>query len=199
MWVAWQRCWVLWRKATLQTEAAASSMFLDVWAVLGCHTTHCTVMNPIFSVEKWANFSGNAEISQMRQTLVPWQDAVFTLGLSNLTPQYGRLHICWHHSSQHFALETPLLCFTIQKHVHFLASDSIFVCKWIVPYINPWFWYTEYVEVCLGGIEVEMCLQIIWQVLPGAWGRVHIKCIGQVQHILNFSQFVIMAPLIAYV
>lgn len=118
--VAWQRFWVLWRKATLQTEAPASSVFLDVWAVLGCHTTHSNVLNPICSVEKWAHLAGNEKSLNTTQ---------FSHS-HNLMP-----HTCWHHFSQHFALETPrsLWCsFTIQKHINCLASHSVFVCKQII-------------------------------------------------------------------
>lgn len=40
--------WVLWRKAALQTEAAASSMSVDVRAVLGYHTTQLRAIKNTF-------------------------------------------------------------------------------------------------------------------------------------------------------
>ncbi len=52
----------------------------------------------------------------------------------NLVPQHSRLYICCHHSLQHFALEAPLFCFTIQKHVHLLHQILYLHASKLLPF-----------------------------------------------------------------
>lgn len=111
--------WVLWRKASLQTEAAASSMSVDVWAVLGYHTTQLrAIKNTFCSKISKRYYSENTFLDVIIMYFLIWllsmADCTF-IGIFFPTA---------------FRFEGPLFCFTTRKPVHHL-HHILFVCKCI--------------------------------------------------------------------
>lgn len=107
--------WVLWRKASLQTEAAASSMSVVVWAVLGYHTTQLRAIKNTFCCKISKRYcSENTFLDVIIMYFLIWLLSTADL-LAHFFPTA-------------FRFEGPWFCFTTRKPVHHL-HHILFVCK----------------------------------------------------------------------
>lgn len=74
--------WLMWRKAILQIEAAASSMCVDVWAVLICHSTQLRAIKKHYVLTK------NEQTSSQHKHILSMADNTFidTFFYTNVLP-----------------------------------------------------------------------------------------------------------------
>lgn len=159
MWVAWQRCWVLWRKAILQTEASASSMLVDVWAVRGWQTT-CTVQwwIAVAMLENERNlqfFFSEDVINLIALTTCDITQSCVTLIQHDVCQHAASCGISQHSSFSHIRFSLPFITLShwIQFELSYWHSSAVVVLQ----AGSPVFWelpsYTTNLDIMLPGMH----------------------------------------------
>lgn len=89
--------WVLWRKAILQIETAASSMSVDVWVVLICYSTQVGARNKPYVLTK------NEQTSSRRKHVLSVADSTFIDTFFSTNIFLWRLLVLFHCRESHLS------------------------------------------------------------------------------------------------